>query len=354
MAASTMTANTHPIRVEMGPRFRGATGWGVAEFHPQMAAAVAKYHDLGRDLPKAQSLAEARANALAQRRWFNADPPSLARVEERAIPGPYRPVPVRLYVPSGAAQPMPTIVYCHGGGWFACSNDTHDRILRLFALAARAAVIGVDYCLAPENKFPRPVEEAAAALEWMAAHAGAWGLDAGRLAFAGCSAGANLALGAALSLPAGTRARFRAGALFYGAYDPALESESCRRHGAEGEWLSAKEMAWCWKSYLARPEDRVDPRAAPHVAADDALASLPPLYLCAAEFDPLRDDTVRLAGRLGAIGARHALSVRAGMGHSFLGFARMVDEAGRALQDAADFISAAWAEAPAANETVSA
>jgi acetyl esterase len=319
-----------------------------------MAAAIARFHDLGHDLPKAQSLAEARANALAQRRWFNADPPALARVEERTIPGPHRPVPVRLYVPSRVAEPMAAIVYCHGGGWFACSNDTHDRILRLFALAARAAVIGVDYCLAPENKFPRPVEEAAAALEWVAAHAAEWGLDGDRLAFAGCSAGANLALGAALSLPAGTRARFRAGALFYGAYDPALESESCSRFGGEGEWLSAKEMAWCWKSYLARPEDRADPRAAPLGASDAALASLPPLYLCAAEVDPLRDDSVRLAGRLGAAGVRHALSVRAGMGHSFLGFARMVDDAGRVLQDAADLVNAAWAVSPAAQSRVSA
>ena len=52
-------------------------------------------------------------------------------------------------------------------------------------------------------------------------------------------------------------------------------------------------------------------------------------------------------------GARHALSLRPGMGHSFLGFARMVDEAGRALQDAAEFINAAWAEAHAANRKVS-
>lgn len=325
-----------------------------AVFHPQMQAAIAKFTEAGRGLPKAQSLAEARANAHAQRMWFNADAPALARVAERAIPGPHRDIPVRLYVPAEAAAPMPAIVYCHGGGWFACSNDTHDRIMRLLALVARAAVIGVDYCLAPENKFPKPVEEAAAVLAWAAAHAGDWGLNAGRLAFAGCSAGANLALGAALSLPAETRARFRAGALFYGAYDPALESESCRRFGAEGEWLSVKEMAWCWKTYVARTEDRVDPRAAPLRASDAALASLPPLYLCAADIDPLRDDTVRLAGRLGAAGVRHTLSVRAGMGHSFLGFARMVDEAQRVLQDAADFINAAWAGASAANEKVSA
>jgi acetyl esterase len=329
----------------------------MAEFHPQMAAAIAKFRELGVALGKPESIDQARRFALENRRWFNDDAPALARIEDRMIAGPHRAVPVRLYVPHGAPRPVPAIAYLHGGGWFACSNDTHDRILRLLAIASGAAVIGVDYCLAPEHKFPKPVEEAAAVLGWIAAHAAEWGLDAQRLAFGGCSAGANLALGAALSLPREMLARFRAGALFYGAYDPTLESESCRRHGAEGAWLSAKEMAWCWKSYLARPEDRADPRAAPLRAPDDALRALPPLYLCAAEIDPLCDDTVRLAERVGALGLSHALSVRAGMGHSFLGFARMVDEAGRVLQDAANFIKAAWAiaiAAPATQQRVSA
>ena len=323
----------------------------MSTFHPQMAAAIEKFQELGRALGKPQSLADARRVALEQRRWFNADPPDLARVEDRFIPGPYRAIPVRLYLPHGAAKRPPVIVYCHGGGWFSCSNDTHDRIMRLLAIAARAAVIGVDYCLAPEHKFPKPVDEAATALAWAAEAAADWGLDPARLAFAGCSAGANLALGAALSLPPAVLARFHAGALFYGAYDPDLASESCRRFGAEGAWLSAKEMAWCWKNYLAREEDRADPRAAPLRAGDGALASLPPLYLCAAGSDALRDDTVRLAERLDGAGAPHVLSVREGLGHSFLGFARMVDEAGRVLQDAADFIGAAWASADAAPAT---
>lgn len=325
----------------------------MTAFHPQMAAAIAKFREIGSALGKPESLADARRIALEQRRWFNDDAPALARIEERTIPGPHRAIPVRLYVPHGAASPAPAIVYCHGGGWFACSNDTHDRILRLLAIAAGAAVIGVDYCLAPEHKFPKPVEEAAAALAWIAAHAAEWQLDPRRLAFGGCSAGANIVLGAALSLPPATLARFGAGALFYGAYDPDLSSESCRRFGAEGEWLSAKEMAWCWKQYLGRDEDRADPRAAPLRAGDAALVRLPPLYLAAAGIDPLRDDTVRLAARLGEAGLRNVLSVREGLGHSFLGFARMVDDARAVLQDAADFVNAAWRKA-AQEEKVSA
>jgi len=316
-----------------------------AAFAPQLIAAIAMMAEAGRALGKPQSLADARRIALEQRRWFNDDPPALARVEDRVIEGPYRPIPVRFYAPHGAPRRHAAVVYCHGGGWFSGSNDTHDRIMRLFAIASGAAVIGVDYCLAPENKFPRPVDEVAATLAWIAEHGAEWGLDPKRLAFAGCSAGANLVLGAVLGLPAETLQHFRAGALFYGAYDPELASESCLTFGAEGEWLSTKEMAWCWKTYLASDADRADPRAAPLRAGDAALRRLPPLYLCAAGVDPLRDDTVRLAERLNDAGVRHVLSVRSGMGHSFLGFARMVDEAERALQDAGEFVGRAWGSA---------
>jgi len=315
---------------------------------PQMQAAIDKMAEAARAFGKPQSLADARRIGLGQRRWFNADPPALARVEERTIPGPARPIPVRLYVPHAAAgASMPALVYFHGGGWFSCSNDTHDRIMRHLAIAAGTAVIGVDYCLAPEHKFPRAVIEAQAALAYVAEAESPWGIDPARLAFGGCSAGANIALGAMLALPSATAARYRAGALFYGAYSPELDSESCRRFGADGAWLSVKEMAWCWNTYLARESDRADPRAAPLHAADEALARLPPLFLCAAGMDALRDDTLKLAERLGALGVPHQLSVRERLGHSFLGFARMVDAARATLEDAGKFLARAWsAEAP--------
>ena len=62
--------------------------------------------------------------------------------------------------------------------------------------------------------------------------------------------------------------------------------------------------------------------------------------------DALRDDTIRLAARLDAAGVSHELSVRERLGHSFLGFARMVDEARAALTDAGRFLSAAWSGQP--------
>lgn len=322
---------------------------GDDALHPQMAAAIGRLATATGELGKPQSLEDARRFAVQARRWFNDEPPILASVVERTVPGPFRPIPVRVYTPYAAAARPAAIVYAHGGGWFSGNNDTHDRILRLLAIASGAAVVGIDYCLAPEHKFPKPVAEVAAVQSWAIERGAEWGLDTGRLAFAGCSAGANLALGAVLSLPRAMAAKFRAGALFYGAYDPDLSSASSREFGGPGAWLSAKEMNWCWNTYLADPANRADPRAAPVRAKDAALAALPPLYLCAAEIDPLRDDTLDLAQRLADARVPHKLTVREGMGHSFLGFARMVDDAVAVLQDAGGFFKAAWAQ-PAAAE----
>lgn len=310
---------------------------------PQMQAAIEKMAAAGRALGKPESLAEARRIGLEQRRWFNDDAPRLARIEERVVPGPMRAVPVRLYAPRESATPLPAIVYLHGGGWFSCSNDTHDRILRLLALAADAVVIGVDYCLAPEHKFPRAIQEAQAVLAWVAGHAAEWKLDPERLAFGGCSAGANIVLGALLAMPRPIAERYRAGALFYGCYSPDLDTESCREFGAEGAWLSVKEMRWCWKTYLSAESDRNDPRAVPLRASDETLRTLPPLYLCAAGMDALRDDTLALARRLDALGVPHRLAVRERLGHSFLGFARMVDDARLTLDEAGQFLRQSWA-----------
>ena len=100
---------------------------------------------------------------------------------------------------------LPLIVFVHGGGWTFGSIDTHDGEMRHLALAAGAAVLGFDYRLAPEHPFPAPLEDVLAAIGF--AEAGGLGseVDAARIALAGDSAGANLAL-ARFSLAATRRA----------------------------------------------------------------------------------------------------------------------------------------------------
>uniref|UniRef100_UPI00286F2BA0 alpha/beta hydrolase n=1 Tax=Paraburkholderia sp. TaxID=1926495 RepID=UPI00286F2BA0 len=101
----------------------------------------------------------------------------------------------RLYQPlePNWAQPLPALVYFHGGGFTVGSVDTHDALCRMFARDAHCAVLSVDYRLAPEHKFPTAVHDTFDAYAWLHAHAAEYGIDAARLAVGGDSAGGTLA-----------------------------------------------------------------------------------------------------------------------------------------------------------------
>ena len=93
----------------------------------------------------------------------------VGRVEDRDIPGPNGPIRIRLYWPEGvdAAEPLPVYVNYHGSGYVVLSIDTHDGACRALCKGAGCIVVGVDYCKAPENKFPKPTEDAWASLKWV-------------------------------------------------------------------------------------------------------------------------------------------------------------------------------------------
>src|SRR3546814_6777355 len=92
------------------------------------------------------------------------------------------------------------MLYIHGGGWTLFSIDTHDRLMREYAARAGIAVLGIDYSLSPESKFPFALKECAAALDWIAAQADALNLDANRVLIGGDSAGANLSVATCLQI----------------------------------------------------------------------------------------------------------------------------------------------------------
>jgi len=305
---------------------------------PQMAASLAKLAEIERahKRPDKPTLDDARRFAFLHSRWFNDDAPNLKEVRETIVPlgthGPTaRDVPVRLYFPNGD-RPTPALVYFHGGGWFNGSNDTHDRAMRLMAQASGCAVVGVEYALAPEHKFPKPMLEAAATLEWLAKHGDRLGLDRDRLAVGGCSAGANLALAALVALSPRARGCYRAATLYYGSFTGREDLESVRLFGGGEYGITNKDLLLCWRLYLADESQKRDPRATP-INAD--LRGLPFVFLAGAGLDPLRDDSILLAERLQAAGVAHQLKIYDGLCHSFLWHTRLVDRARAAIADAA-------------------
>jgi acetyl esterase len=253
----------------------------------------------------------------------------IARVEDLTIPGPAGPIAARLYAPAAADAPL--IVFFHGGGWVLCSIESHDSLCRGLADASGAAVLSIEYRLAPEHKFPAGFEDAAAALAWAAANAQALGCDPTRLAVAGDSAGGNLAAAVAAAAPA-AGVRLAHQLLIYPALDPAQRGASHARYTAS-PILDAPTMGWFWAQYLATQADRLDPRAAPALAP---LSNFPPTTLVLAEHDPLHDDGQAFADALRGAGVPVEILRFEGVTHGFLSLFGMVAKAETAIMQSGE------------------
>jgi acetyl esterase len=265
--------------------------------------------------------AEARRNvATLFTPFWNADAPPLPRIEDTTVPGLAGPIPVRLYDP-GVPPGGPGLVYLHGGGWVICDRDSHDGICRRLALTGKLRVVSVEYRLAPEHKFPAPLEDCVAAVRAVAAEAGRFGVDPGRLGVGGDSAGANLSLATLVALRDQGGPACRAGLLIYGAYGLGADTASHRAFGDGRYVLSTADMHWFLGHYIDGAAAADDPRVAPLRAE---LAGLPPLLLTAAAFDPLLDDSLALSERLSHAGQPHTFRLWPGVVHAALHMTRML------------------------------
>lgn len=274
--------------------------------------------------------AEGRALIDAAAAVLNDALPEMASVEDRVAPGPGGGIRVRIYTPRAVAT-RGWVYYLHGGGWFACSVDTHDRMLRLLAEETGAAVFAADYRHAPEHPYPAPLDDAAAAWDWAEAEAAQRGLGT-RFAFAGDSAGANMALALAIRLRDAGRAMPATCALLYGCFAPGLDTQSARMFGGGGYGLSRARMEWYWANYLGPAAAAPPPGAAP-LNAD--LSRLPPHFLGIAEADTVADDSRLLRDRLEAAGVSVMLALWPGATHGFLQMSRDVAIARIAIADTA-------------------
>jgi acetyl esterase len=309
-------------------------------FDPQMIQVQAQSQRLnaGRAIPAADDVAGLRAAYAHERAFWNAIKPPLAAVEPLSLPGPGGSIACRLYRPV-LADNLPALVYFHGGGWVVGSLDTHDRIMRLLAAKSGVLVLGVDYRLAPEHKFPAPHEDALAALRHAIRQGRNWGIDTARLSVGGDSAGANLALAACLGLEAGERAAVRQQLLFYGCFG-LTDSASIRACNDAVYGLTGADMDRFRAHLMHSPADLSDPRLNNLVAN---LTGLPPAFLAAAELDCLLDDSRAMAARMASAGVPHKLTIYSGVLHGFLHYSRMLDAAMRALDDGAAVLRQAFA-----------
>jgi acetyl esterase len=263
--------------------------------------------------------------------------------EDRTIPGPRGPIPVRIYRPATnpphrATEPgaeLPLLVYFHGGGFVFGDLNTHDPLCRQFAAAVPAVVVSVDYRLAPEHRFPAAVDDAEAATVWAAEQAATLGADARSLTVAGDSAGGTLAAVVARRARDGGGPAIALQLLIYPATDLTRTQPSHQSNG-EGYFLTSQAMRWFTANYLG-DDALVDlalcrqPDASPLFAAD--LTGLPPAHVVTAEFDPLRDEGEAYAGRLQEAGVPTTLVRYDGMIHGFVSMDAVLDAGARAVDD---------------------
>jgi len=260
----------------------------------------------------------------------------LARVEDFTIPATDgTALRARLYAPSH--ERLPLLLYLHGGGFVIGSLETHDSLCRQLARRSGGAVVALDYRLAPEHRFPTAVDDAWAAMAWLAANAATLGLDGSRLAVGGDSAGGTLAAVCAIhardiGLPLALQLLVTPGTT-------AHADTASHKLFANGFLIDAATIAWFFDHYIDHHHRR-DWRFAPLEAED--LDGVAPACLLLAECDPLVDEGIAYADRLRLHGVPVALEIARGMTHDFIKMGRALPEAAMALEQAASALQHAW------------
>jgi acetyl esterase len=272
------------------------------------------------------------------------EPEQVARVDDHHVPGPGGSIPVRIYTPE-ASGARPGVVYFHGGGWVIGNIESHDGVCRMLARRSGAVVVSVDYRLAPEHKFPAAVDDCHSATVWVAENAAKLGIDPGRIAVAGDSAGGTLATviarrcrdhgGPALALQV----------LVYPVMNMQSFDTGSHREFADGYYLTGPLMEWFRKLYLGQPSDGAHIDTSPLFTPN--LQGLPPALVITAECDVLRDEGEAYVKRLEEAGVRVARTQYKGMIHPFFSMPGVLTQARNAI----DQVAAALREMQPAHRT---
>ncbi|MFG2001425.1 alpha/beta hydrolase [Spirillospora sp. NPDC048911] len=268
--------------------------------------------------------------------------PEVGAVKDVTIDGPGGPLPARLYRPAhpvqaGADDPLPCLVYFHGGGWVLGDVESYDPVARALTLACGVALLSVDYRRPPENPFPAAVDDAVAAVRWTAANARDHGLDRARLGVAGDSAGGQIAAAAAWRL----RDRHLAPALQLLVY-PAVDLRDVPPDLPDPDGLTFERSGVdrILTLYLLGT-DRTMPEVSPLLAAD--LTGMPPTIIATAEHDRLRPQAERYAARLTESGVDVTLLTGTGLDHGFLGWGSFARRPAEAIAGIGAAVRAAFA-----------
>ena len=263
----------------------------------------------------------------------------VGKVQNIVIPGPAGEIRARVYSPvasGGAAHPA--LVYFHGGGFVVGDLDTHDGLCRMIALEGGFVVVAVEYRRAPENQWPAPLDDAFTATRWIFTNAPSLGIDAGRIAIGGDSAGGLLAAAVTQSVKEHGGFKIAFQLLLFPVTDFAADSGSMDRY-AVGYLLEKQTIEWCHSQVLAEGADRTSAKFSPLHAKD--FFGLPPAYVMLGGYDPLHDQGLAYAEKLKAAGVKVTIADYSDMVHCFIYLQSVLPQAHAAMADAATAVAQA-------------
>ena len=340
-------AETHPIRDAIGSavgRLRADDDMNeLLEVHAALGPDAIESVDVDR-ARASPSIADA-VRALVVRRGGDAAPRALVPGvldRDATVDGAEGELAARFYRPVNAPEPMPVVLYFHGGGWVVGDREAYDGSARGLASHAAAAVVSVDYRRAPEHRFPAAWDDALAAYRWLLANAPGLGADPSRVALAGEGAGGTLAVATAIAardagLPPPCHVL---------AVHPIAQTG---RHtvsyleNAMARPLNRAMVGWSVDRLVRTDEDLNDPRLQ---LVDADLRGLCPVTLVTAELDPLRSDGAKLEDALRDAGVPVVRREYGGVTHEFFGCAAVLEKARQAQAFAGDRLREAFAGAP--------
>lgn len=279
-----------------------------------------------------EMLAKAQRAVIECYRELNAD---VSLDGMRFIPASADGVAAEWAVAEGASSKR-RLVYIHGGGWAAGSPAIYRPLSATLARLTGAAILMVDYRLAPEHRFPAGLDDCVKAYAWARLNGPDGQESAERISIAGDSAGGNLSAATCLRIAlAGWTMPHRL-VLIAGTLDNVAVTE---RVGIDDPLCTRESLAGSTANYLAPGHDATDPLVSPVFASNELLAHFPPTLLQVSSSEALLHDSKAFAARLEAAGVRFNLSVWPDLPHVWHGTPALFEEGDEALREIAAFIT---------------
>ena len=286
------------------------------EPHP-MAAKVARAS--ARQKPLCECTAE-EARAMREMLGNPFAPPSceMESIKDHWLPSSGGELRVRRYHPKSlSADLQPALLFFHGGGHVLGTLDGYDTFAQQLARLGNCVVLSVEYRLAPETKSAGIYQDGFDVYAWLLNSGEELGIDTGRIAIGGDSAGGNISIAVMLQCKQCKITQPNYQVQIYPGIDYQMGYPSIEEF-AEGYFLTKADKQWFRSQFLESEERASDPLVS-SLLAD--LTGLPPGLVITAGFDPLRDEGEAFAKRLSDHGVEVEHVCYTDMIHAFVSFA---------------------------------